>query len=155
MLSWFLSHINMKQPQVLGRMSSPSESSLLPPTPSHPSRPSQSALCHTVNFHRLSNCTYGKAYASMLLPQFVPPSPSPSVHKSVLSSCVFAASLQIGSSVPSLSISYTCANLQHVFFWLTSFWTIGSSVPSLSISYTCANLQHCVFLTYFSLDNRL
>ena len=55
----------------------------LPPTsqPSHPSRlpqsPELSSLRHTANFYGLSNFTSGSAYVSVLLSQFVPPSPSP------------------------------------------------------------------------------
>ena len=84
-------------------MSSPSRTSLPPPTPSHPSRLSQStgltSLCPTVNFHCLSNFTCANMYVSMLLSQFIPPAPSP-FHKSVLYVCISTAALQIGSSMP-------------------------------------------------------
>ena len=45
--------------------------------------------------------TYGNAYVSMLLSQFVPPSPSPMCPESVLYVCVSVAALHVGSSIPS------------------------------------------------------
>ena len=71
-------------------MSPPSWTSLPPlPTPSHP-RGCQwaqglSSLHHTANSPWLSNFTYGNVYVSMLLSQFVPPSPSLPVSKSLFS----------------------------------------------------------------------
>ena len=63
-------------------MSPPSWTSLPLPTPSQPSRLSQSpglsSLRHTADFHGLSNFTFDKVYVSILLSQFIPPSPSPS-----------------------------------------------------------------------------
>ena len=56
---------------------------------------------------------------SVLLSQFVPPSPC--VHKSVLYICVFIPSLQMGSSVPFFQIPYVHFNIQYLFF---SFWLI-------------------------------
>ena len=49
------------------------------------------------------------------------------VHESVLCVCVSTAALQIGSLVPSLQISYTCADIQYLFFtfWFTSLCIIG------------------------------
>ena len=62
-------------------MSLPSWTSLLPPTPFTPlgchRAPDLSCLRHTVNFHWLSNFTYGNVYGSMLLSQSVPLSSSP------------------------------------------------------------------------------
>ena len=57
-------------------MSSPSWTCLPPPTPSHPSRLSQSTgfelpVWHS-KFHWLSDFTYENVYISMLLPQFIP-----------------------------------------------------------------------------------
>ena len=56
-----------------------------PSTPSHSSRLSQStglrSLCHTVNSQWLSILC---RVTCMLLSPFIPPSPSPTVHKSVL-----------------------------------------------------------------------
>ena len=72
--------------------------SLEPPIPpSHPSRSSQtmelSSPCYTAP-------SQGSIRASMLLSQFVPPSPSHCAHMSVLYICVSTPALQIGSSVP-------------------------------------------------------
>ena len=70
-------------------MSPPSWTSLLPPTPSHPSRLSMSTgfelPASYSKFPWLSNFTYGSVYVSMLLSQFVPPSPSLPVSKSLFS----------------------------------------------------------------------
>ena len=67
-----------------------------------PSRLSQStglsAWCHTVNSHWLSILC---RVMCMLLSPFIPPSPSPTVHKSILYVWVSITALQIGSSVPS------------------------------------------------------
>ena len=52
---------------------------------------------------KLANITYGNVYISMLLSQFVPPSPlppAPRVHKSFLYAFVSIAALQRSSSVP-------------------------------------------------------
>ena len=45
-----------------------------------------SSLSHTENFHWLSVLHVKNVYVSMLLSQFVPPSPSLAVHESVLKS---------------------------------------------------------------------
>ena len=56
-------------------------------------------------------------YISIPLSQFIPPSPSPSpdVHKSILSVCISIPALQIGSSVPFFYIPYICINIQYCF----------------------------------------
>ena len=66
----------------------------LPSTP-HPIRPlgyhrapDLGTLHHTVDFHYLSNFTYGNVYVSMLLLWFILPSPSPSVFTSLFSMSV-------------------------------------------------------------------
>ena len=56
----------------------PSLTSLPLSTPSHPPGRHRtldlSSLCHSENFHWLSNFVYSNIYVSMLLSQFVPPS---------------------------------------------------------------------------------
>ena len=63
--------------------------SLLPPTPSHPSRLSQRTwfeLPTSYSKFPLAICfTYGNVYVSMLLSQFIPLSPSPTVPTSLFS----------------------------------------------------------------------
>ena len=79
-LCWLLPYISMNQPQVY-------ICSLPTCTPSYPPRLSQSpclsSLHHTADFHRLSNFTFGIVYVSKLLPQFIPPSPSPTKIKTL------------------------------------------------------------------------
>ena len=53
------------------------------------------------NFPLAVYFTYGNVYITTLLSQFVPPSPSHTVCKSVLYVCISTAALQTGSSVPS------------------------------------------------------
>ena len=85
MLYWFLPHINMEQPQVY-------VTSLmnLPPTshPIPPSKLSQSTrlrfLCYR-KFPFAIYFTYGNVYTSILLSQFIPPSPCPAVSISLFS----------------------------------------------------------------------
>ena len=78
MLWWFLPYINMNQPLVYV-CPFPLEplSKLVPhPTPLGCHRaPDLGSLRHTANFHWLSNFTYGNMYVSILLSQFIPPSP--------------------------------------------------------------------------------
>ena len=88
--SWAAVYGDTKSRTRLKRLSSsssrhtspPSCTSLPLPTPSHPLKLSQSpglsSLCHTADFHGLSNFTFDKVHVSMLLSQFIPPSPSPS-----------------------------------------------------------------------------
>ena len=105
-------------------MSPPSWTSLPLPTPSQPSRLSQSpglsSLRHTADFHGLSNFTFDKVYVSILLSQLLPPSPSPCVRKSVRYVCVSLAALQIGSSVPFFKIPYVLI-MVFVLLFLTFF----------------------------------
>ena len=87
----------------------PPWTSLPPPTPSHPSRLSQStglsSLIHTANSHWLSIFTYGSAYFSTLFSPFVPTSPSHPhcVHKSDLHVWVSTQSVSsVAQSCPTL-----------------------------------------------------
>ena len=73
-------------------------------TPSYTFRLSQSTVlrsrCPYSNFLFAIYFMYGNTYISMLLSQFIPPSPSPAVSKFVLHVCISIPALQIGSSVP-------------------------------------------------------
>ena len=76
-LCWPLSYINMNQPQVYIRPLPLEPPSHLLPRPTHLGYHRTldlSSLCHTVNFHWLSNFTNGNVCVSMLLSQFVLPS---------------------------------------------------------------------------------
>ena len=70
-------------------MSPPTWTSLPSPIPFHPSRlnwaPDLNSLYHTANICQVSNFAYGNIYVSVLLSQFIPPSPSPSVSTSLFS----------------------------------------------------------------------
>ena len=57
---------------------------------------------------------HDSVYISMLLSQFVPPSPR--VHKPILYICIFIPSLQMGSSVPFFQIPYIHVNIQYLYF---------------------------------------
>ena len=60
-------------------------------------------------------------YVLLLLSPFIPHSPSPSVHKSILCNiCVFIPSLQTGSSIPLFQIPYRHINI-FVFLFLPHF----------------------------------
>ena len=74
-ISTWISHRYMHIPSLLN----------LPPHPTHLGchrTADWSSLHHKANFHQLSDFTDGSVYVSMLLTQFVPPSPCPCVHKS-------------------------------------------------------------------------
>ena len=73
------------------------------PTPSHPSRSSQSTEPPGLySFPLAVSLTQGSVYTSVLLSQFVPrlSFPGTHAHKSILCVCVSISALQIGSSVP-------------------------------------------------------
>ena len=87
-LWWFLPYINTSQsysytyaPSLL--------TSLLSPSPSHPSRLSQStSFGFPVSYRKFPLAmyfTHGNRYISMLLSQIIPPSPAPTVSKSLFS----------------------------------------------------------------------
>ena len=105
MLSWFLPCINMNQSYIHVWPLLLEPLSLLPshPTPlGYHRAPDLSSLHYTVNFHWVSNFTYGSIYVSNLLSQIILPSSSPTVSISLLSmSASSIAALQIDSSVPS------------------------------------------------------
>ena len=67
---------------VIGIHVSPPSCASLPPSPHltplgcRHRAPALSSLCHTANFHWLSNFAYGNVYGSLLLSHFVPSSPS-------------------------------------------------------------------------------
>ena len=77
---------------------SPPSWTFLPPHLGHPRAPSW-APC-AVQQVPTSYFTQGSVYMSVLISQFVPPSPSPRIHMSVLYVCVSIPALHIGSSVP-------------------------------------------------------
>ena len=54
---------------------------------------------------------HDRVYMSMLLSQFIPPSPSSCVHMSILYICVSIPALKILSSVPSFQIPHKCINI--------------------------------------------
>ena len=84
-LWWFLPDTDMNQPWVY--MCSPSQTSFLPPSPSHPSGSSQcTSPEHPVSCIEpgLAICfTYDNIHVSMLFSQIIPPLPSPTESKSL------------------------------------------------------------------------
>ena len=94
-----VSAIHQHESAIGVHMSPPSWTSLPPPTPSHPSRLSQSTGFELPESHRkfpLAVCsTYGNVYVSVLLSQRIPPSPS----STVLYVSISFAALQLSSSV--------------------------------------------------------
>ena len=81
MLCWFLPYINMNQHRYMSPCNS--WASLPPPTPSHYSRLSQGPRFELPasysKFPLAIYFTYGNIYVSVLLSQFVSPSPSPTL----------------------------------------------------------------------------
>ena len=64
--------------------------------------------------------THGNVYVSVLLSQFVPPFPSPTV-STCLCVCVSIPALQIGSSVPGCLVSIYMLLINDICFFLTYF----------------------------------
>ena len=62
--------------------------------------------------------THRSAYVSVLLSQFIPPPPSPHVHKSVLYVCISFPALQIGHHYHFARFQ-TCALIYDIFFSLS------------------------------------
>ena len=107
-LYWSLPYMNMNQPQVyICPLSLEASSHLPPPTPSHPSRFSQSAWCELPASYPkfpwalfyIWSCTCFHAALSTR------PSPSRTVSTILFSVCVSTAGLRIGSSVLSTVLS--------------------------------------------------
>ena len=89
-------------------MCPPAYTSLPPPTPSYPSRLSQSARfpASYSEFPLAIYFTHGNLHVSMLVSQFLPPA-SPTASTSLRYARVSIAALHIGSSVQCLSDCYT------------------------------------------------
>ena len=97
----FCPTVNINQPEVYICPLPPEPPSHLPThaTPLGCHRASDlSSLHHTTHFPWPSNFTCSNAYVAMLLSQFIPPYPSPSVSTSLFSVCISISALQIGSS---------------------------------------------------------
>ena len=115
-LWWFLPYTDMNQPWCTCVSQS---KTLLPlPSPFHPS-----GLSQCTSFECPVSCielglviyfTYGYIHVSMLVSQIIPPSPSPTVKKSVLYLCDSFAVLHIWSLLPSFKIPYICVN---ILYW--------------------------------------
>ena len=71
----------------------------------------QAELCVLYRSFPLAVCfTHGSVFMSILISQFVPPSPSAHVHTFILYVCIYIHALQIGSSIPFFYIPHTCVN---------------------------------------------
>ena len=143
-------------------ISPPSWSPLPPPTPSHPSRLSQSPGFGFPDLYSklpLAICfTYGKVYVSMLLSQFVPPSPSPTIFTSLFSMSVspfmHANLLQLcltlcdpmDCSPPGSSVNGILQARILVGWMLTSR---GSSLPR---DRTCISCNSCIAGGFFTTE---
>ena len=112
-------------------MSPPSWTSLLLPSPFHPSRLSKNtSFGFPESYSKFPLAIYftnDKVYVSMLFSQTLFSSTLSFPHyvqKSVLYVCVSFAALQVGSSVLYSQIPYICINIRYLSFsfWLTSLW---------------------------------
>ena len=99
-----------------------------PPSHPHPTQPLSVTAEHQAglpvlygSFPLVICFTHGSVYMSMLLSQFIPPSPSPCFHESVLYVCISTAALQMDSSVLS---------------FLPGFWTWESSSAPTHLIHT-------------------
>ena len=141
-----VSAIHQHESVIVIHMSPPSWTSLWPPTPSHPSRLSQSTRFELPasysKFPLAIYFTYVNVNVSVSLFLFIPPSPSPtaptslfSMSESPLLPCKYVHQYH-------LSRFYTCVNVQYLFFsfWLISLLIIGSRFIYL------IKIQLCSFL---------
>ena len=81
---------------------------------------------------RICWVTPGGVHMSMVLAEFIPPSPHPRVCLSLLYVCISIPALQIGSVVPFFQITYICINIWYLLssFWLTSLCVTDSITVS-------------------------
>jgi len=100
-LCWFLPYINVNQPELYMCPLSREPPSHFPPLPTPRGclrAPALSSLCYTANSHWLSDFTHGDVYVSMLLSQFVPPSPPRSVFTSLFSYVCVSIAIRVTSN---------------------------------------------------------
>ena len=105
------------------RTSPPSWTSLPPPTPSQPSRLLQShglsSLSHTANSHWLC-ILHMVMYVSVVLSQFVPPSPSPTVTTSLFL-CLHPHCCPANRFISTIFLDSICTDTQRLFFQRRKF----------------------------------
>ena len=115
------------------QMFPPSWTSLPPLTPCQPSRLSQwiwalnlSSLHHKINFHWISNFTYGDACVSLLLSQLIPPSPYLSVSTSLFS-------VSMSPLLPWRQVHQYIIFLDSVYAFICDIWSFSFWHTSLCI----------------------
>ena len=130
-------------------MSLPPWNFLPPPTPSHPSRLSREIGLSSLIIQQIPTSyyfTYGKVYVSVLLSQFIPPAPSPTMSPSLFS--MFASLLEVSVAQSCLTLCNPLDyNLQgssvHGIFqarileWIAIPFSRGSSRPRDWTSMSC------------------
>ena len=88
--------------------------------------------------------TYDSVYVSIPVSQFIPQSPLPHVHKSVLYVCISIPAVQIGSSVPFFSIPHISINTQYL---LLSSWVGKQRIRTKNARHVavrcCSHLGRC------------
>ena len=131
MLCRFLPYININQMWAYLRSLPPN------PHPISPTRWSQSIRLSSLPSSsevQLPFCfTYGNVYVSVLVSQSVLPSPSRTVHNSVLYVCIWIFAMQIGSSVPFFRHPiYALICYLFLSFWLTSLCITDSRFIQLT-----------------------
>ena len=130
-----VSAIHQHESAICIHMPTPSWNSFPPPTPSYPSRLSHSTGFELpVSFSKLplAICfTYGNAYVSMPLSQFIPPL-LPSLCTQVFSLCLHLHCCPANRFISTIFLDwmyiYICINIQYLFcsFWFTSLYIMGS-----------------------------